>query len=269
MPVEHYENFPVASLLLPRRLREPIEVIYAFARSADDFADEGDLPDAERLALLDGYRAELGKIERGEPDLAPLFVKLAATARTHGLPLSLFRDLLDAFSQDVTQKRYGTFTEVLDYCRRSANPIGRLLVHLYQRATPENLAHSDAICSALQLINFWQDVEIDWAKDRVYLPQEDLARFGITEHDIAAKRADPAWRELMLFQCARARAMLESGRPLARALPGRMGLELRFVMAGGNAILNKIESVQGDVFRHRPVVSKWDWIRLAPRALFA
>jgi len=269
MPVEHYENFPVASLLLPRRLRQPIEVIYAFARSADDFADEGDRTDEERLALLDGYRAELNKIERGDTDLAPLFVKLAATARDHELPLSLFRDLLDAFSQDVVKKRYATFVEVMDYCRRSANPIGRLLVYLYQRATPENLAHSDAICSALQLINFWQDVDVDWAKDRVYLPQEDLARFGIRDSDIAARRSDAAWRELMKFECGRAREMLESGRPLTRALPGRMGLELRFVMTGGHAILNKIDAVDGDVFRRRPVVTKWDWLLLAPQTLFA
>ena len=269
MPVEHYENFPVASLLLPRRLRQPIEVIYAFARSADDFADEGDRTDTERLALLDEYRTELDKIQSGETDLSPLFVKVAATAREHDLPLGLFRDLLDAFSQDVVKKRYATFAEVMDYCRRSANPIGRLLVHLYERATPENLAHSDAICSALQLINFWQDVEIDWAKDRVYLPQEDMARFGVVDHDIAARRCDPAWRELMKFQCTRAREMLESGRPLTRALPGRMGLELRFVMAGGHAILNKIDAVQGDVFLHRPVVTKWDWLFLAPKALLA
>jgi squalene synthase HpnC len=269
MPVDHYENFPVASLLLPAHLREPIEVIYAFARSADDFADEGDLPDAERLALLNAYKDELRKIERGDKDLEPLFANVARIVKAHDLPLQLFQDLLDAFSQDVVKKRYATFAEVMDYCRRSANPIGRLLVHLNRRATPENLAYSDSICSALQLINFWQDVEIDWAKDRVYLPQEDLARFGVTEDDIA-KRADcPAWRDLMAFQCKRAREMLESGRPLTRALPGRMGLELRLVLAGGNMILNKIDAADGDVFRHRPVLRKWDWIRMAPGALFA
>jgi squalene synthase HpnC len=269
MPVEHYENFPVASLLLPRRLREPIEVIYAFARSADDFADEGTLADAERLALLDGYRDELAKIERGATNLKPLFVKVEAIAKAHALPISLFRDLLDAFSQDVVKKRYADFAEVMDYCRRSANPIGRLLVHLYRRATPENLAHSDAICSALQLINFWQDIDVDWRKDRVYLPQEDLTRFGVQESDIAARADHPAWRELMAFECERARNMLESGRPLTRALPGRMGLELKLIMAGGHAILRKIDAVQGDVFRHRPVLRKWDWIKMAPAALFA
>jgi squalene synthase HpnC len=269
MPVDHYENFPVASLLLPAHLRAPIEVIYAFARSADDFADEGDLPDAERLALLDGYKAELEKIERGGTDLKPLFVKVAAVVKEHDVPIQLLYDLLDAFSQDVVKKRYATFADVLDYCRRSANPIGRLLVHLNRRATPENLSCSDSICSALQLINFWQDVDVDWAKDRVYLPQEDLARFGVTEKDIAERADHAAWRALMAFQCRRAREMLESGRPLTRALPGRMGLELRLVLAGGNAILDKIEAVQGDVFRFRPVLTKWDWLKAAPGALFA
>ena len=271
MPVEHYENFPVASFLLPRHLRQPIEIIYAFARTADDFADEGDLEDSRRLALLDGYRQSLARIESGQlgPEDAPLFSDLAEVIRTHRLPVQLFRDLLDAFSQDVLKKRYRDYPELLDYCRRSANPIGRLLVHLNKKDNDQSLAWSDAICSALQLINFWQDVAVDWKKERVYLPQEDLARFGVTEDDIAQGRNTPAWQALMAFQCARARELLNSGRPLTRVLPGRMGLELKLVLAGGNAILDKIESVRGDVFRQRPVVSKLDWILRAPAALLA
>lgn len=270
MPVNHYENFPVASFLLPRHLRRPIEAIYAFARSADDFADEGDRPDVERLSLLDGYRQSLRRIESGSVvGLTPLFEDLAHWIEVHQLPIVLFHDLLDAFSQDVTTKRYGNFHELMDYCRRSANPIGRLLVHLNHRQSESTLTWSDSICSALQLINFWQDVAIDWAKGRVYLPQEDLARFGVREEDIASAAAGPAWQALMAFQCRRARDMLESGRPLTRELPGRMGYELRFILAGGHAILDKIEGVRGDVFRHRPVVGKLDWLMRAPAALFA
>mgnify|MGYP000917401055 FL=1 len=179
MPVDHYENFPVASVLLPKRLRRPIEAIYRFARSADDIADEGDALPAERLAGLAAYNIQLDAIERGEPVAGPVFAPLAAAIADWRLPIQLFRDLLDAFSQDVTKERYADYTELLDYCRRSANPVGRLLLHLVDRASPENLIRSDAICSALQLANFWQDIAVDWKKNRVYLPQEDLIRFGV------------------------------------------------------------------------------------------
>lgn len=269
MPVDHYENFPVASLLLPAPLRQPIEVIYRFARTADDFADEGDHSDAQRLAWLTAYRLQLARIERGEAVEDPLFREVARVIHEHDLPIGLFCDLLDAFSQDVVQKRYANIRELMDYCRRSANPIGRLLVHLNKRASDEALACSDAICSALQLINFWQDVAVDWAKGRVYLPQDEIARFGVTEQDIAAANHGQAWQALMTFQCDRARQMLNSGRPLTRILPGRMGLELRLILAGGNAILDKISAVKGDVFHHRPVLTKWDWLLRGPAALFA
>lgn len=269
MPVDHYENFPVASLLLPARLRRPIEIIYAFARSADDFADEGDFPDSQRLDKLGGYVAELDRIGSGEAPRLPLFQQVAEIVSRHALPISLFYDLLDAFSQDVTKKRYADFNEVLDYCRRSANPIGRLLLHLYDAATPLNLAHSDSICSALQLINFWQDIEADFARNRIYLPQDDMSAYGLTEADIAARNFSPNWSTLMQFQCRRARTLLENGRPLTRALPGRIGLELRFIVAGGSRILDKIDAASGDVFRHRPVMTRWDWLALAPGALIA
>ena len=267
MPVDHYENFPVASWLLPARLRAPVEAIYAFARGADDVADEGEATQAERLAGLDRYSAALDAIERGTTPPQPVFARIAWAIREYALPIGLLRDLIDAFRQDVVKTRYATYAELLDYSRRSANPVGRLVLHVMERAQPRNVERSDAICSALQFINFWQDVEVDWRKDRVYIPREDLARFEVTEQDIAAHRADAKWRELMAFECARARALLTHGAPLARELPGRLGLEIRATVAGGASILDKIDAVGGDVFRHRPVLGGTDWVRIIIRAL--
>lgn len=268
MGVDHYENFPVASVLLPPRLRRPIALIYRFARESDDFADEGNLPDAERLALLGGFSRELERIERGKPPGIPWFAELAAVIREHGLPLQLFHDLLSAFAQDVTTKRYADFAGVMDYCRRSANPIGRLLLLLYGAATPRNLQYSDAICSSLQLINFWQDVAIDWQKNRVYFPQDDMRKHGITEEQIAAGDSGGAWPDFMDFQVRRARELLHSGRPLGRILKGRIGLEMRMIIAGGDRILEKITAVNGDVFRRRPVLTRPDWALMLARSLF-
>jgi phytoene synthase len=267
MGVNHYENFPVASLLLPPRFRHPVAQIYRFAREADDFADEGDAPDAERLARLEEFREELRRIERGEPPRIAWFAGLATVIREHRLPVPLFSDLLSAFSQDVTRKRYRDFPEVLDYCRRSANPVGRLLLHLFDRASERNLARSDAICTSLQLINFWQDVELDYAKGRIYLPQDDMERHRVTEQQIAERRADGAWRALIGFQIGRSREMMLSGAPLGRDLPGRIGLEIRATVQGGLRILEKIESARHDVFRHRPVLKWHDWPGILMRAL--
>jgi squalene synthase HpnC len=269
MSVGHYENFPVASLLLPASLRDPVSVIYRFARSADDFADEGDLTPAARLALLEGYRAELDRLERGTPPVAPLFRELHGVIVAHGLPLTPFYDLLDAFSQDVTKPRYASFAELMDYCRRSADPVGRLMLHLYGRSDAANVAASDSVCSALQLINFWQDVEIDFRKNRVYLPQDEMTRFGVSEAQIAARDISGGWWDLMRFQIERARTLLLSGAPLALRLPGRIGLEIRTVIQGGLRILEKLERVHGDVFRHRPVLTALDWPLLLCRALLA
>ncbi len=267
MSVGHYENFPVASVLLPARMRRPVAVIYRFARSADDFADEGELPCAQRLASLDSYRRELDAVERGATPQAPLFRDVAAIVREHRLPLQLFRDLLDAFSQDVTKTRYADFAEVLDYCRRSANPVGRLLLHLFGRADAPSLARSDSICSALQLVNFWQDVALDWARGRVYLPQDEMRRFGVSDAHIAEQRCDDAWRALIGFQVARARAMLIEGDPLGHTLPGRVGLEIRATVQGGLRILQKLERAGCDMFRLRPVLRWHDWPLLMWRAL--
>jgi phytoene synthase len=262
MSVAHYENFPVASLLLPAALRSPVEVIYRFARSADDFADEGNDPPEIRLQKLQRYREQL------DAPAEPLFHQVRNIVREHDLPLQLFRDLLDAFAQDVTKKRYADYAEVLDYCRRSANPVGRLLLHLFKRTTESNLRQSDAICSALQLVNFWQDVEIDYRKDnRVYLPQDDMARFQVSEDHLKLHTADQAWRRLMAFQVDRAKGLMLEGAPLGRALPGRIGLEIRATVQGGLRILDKIQAAGYDVFRRRPVLRPLDWPMLLLKAV--
>jgi len=267
MPVDHYENFPVASLLLPRRLRQPIEAIYRFARAADDIADEGDASDPQRLQALAAYSDELDRIERGVPPATAEFAALAAVIGEWRLPLQLLRDLLDAFAQDVVKKRYADYPELLDYCRRSANPVGRLLLHLVGRTSVDNLRRSDCICSALQLLNFWQDIALDWQKQRIYLPQCDLARFAIAEEQIAAARWSEQWAALLEFQIDRTRQLLLAGAPLVHELPGRMAWEIRLTVQGGLRILERIGSVRGDVFAQRPVLAAGDWLRIGSRAL--
>ena len=265
----HYENFPVASFLLPMRLRRPIGLIYAFARNADDFADEGDLPPERRLALLQGYMQQLDAIEQGKIPADPLFSALAGIIREHDLPIQLFRDLLDAFSQDVVKARYQNLGEVMDYCRRSANPVGRLLLHLYGETDPRNLAYSDAICSALQIINFLQDVAIDYRKDRIYLPQDEMQKYRISERQIAAGDPEGPWWPFMQFQIERTRRLLQAGAPLGLALKGRIGLEMRSIIAGGETILRKLHKSRGDMFNHRPKLMPWDWVYMTYRAVRA
>jgi squalene synthase HpnC len=267
MPVDHYENFPVASFLLPRRLRPPVEAIYAFARSADDIADEGDAGPEQRLAALGAYEAQLDLIEAGRQPDGALFTRLAQTANAYSLPLQPMRDLLSAFKQDVVTVRYAGFDALLDYCRRSANPVGALMLHLYGVHDAASLKQSDAVCSALQLINFWQDVAVDWAKGRIYIPLEDLARFGVDEAQIGRGEVDERWRALMQFEVDRARALMHSGAPLALRLPGRVGWELRLVIQGGLRILERIEQVDHDVFRRRPSLGRADWLAMLGRAL--
>ena len=265
MTIDHYENFPGASVLLPVHLRAPVELIYRFARAADDFADEGDLSNQERLARLSDFSAELDRIEDGLPPHTELFKQLAPMIAERQLPVILFHDLLSAFAQDVTKKRYADLADMLDYCRRSANPVGRLLLVLYGASTPRNNAWSDTICSALQIINFLQDVAIDYANGRVYMPQDELARHGISEAQFAAQETNAAWRKFMAFEVARARDMLLAGAPLGRVLTGRVGLEMRMIIAGGERILRKIETAGYDVFRHRPVLRSPDWLLMFAR----
>lgn len=265
--VDHYENFPVASLVLPAKLRPPVATIYRFAREADDIADEGDARPEERIAALDERLAELSRIESGTPPQSALYRSLAETIRTHHLPLAPFRDLLDAFRQDVTKTRYADFGEVMHYCRRSANPVGRLLLHLFGRTEPRNLALSDGICTALQLTNFLQDVAGDYARGRIYLPLDELARFQVDEAMIARGDAGPRWQSLMRFQIERTRRLLQAGAPLGRVLDGRIGLELRLIVMGGARILEKLYAVDGDVFHRRPVLRPLDAPVLLWRAL--
>ena len=257
MSVGHYENFPVASLLLPAPLRRPVEVIYRFARGADDLADEGDDPPEARLGKLRDYHRRLD---------APS--EAADIIRQYQLPVGLFEDLLDAFTQDVTKKRYANYAELLDYSRRSANPVGRLLLHLFKRTSETDLKRSDAICSALQFINFWQDVDVDFTKDnRIYLPADEMARFGVSEKHLQQKTTDDSWRRLMSFQVERTRKLMLEGAPLGRSLPGRVGLEIRATVQGGLRILEKIRGVDFDVFRRRPVLGALDWPLLLVKAL--
>jgi len=267
MAVDHYENFPVASILLPRRLVPAVEAIYAFARSADDLADEGDAAPQERLAALDAYEAALDGIAAGAPPADPMFARLAGVVAQYRLDLQPMRDLLSAFKQDVVTSRYETYADLLDYCRRSANPVGRMMLALYGVIDPASLRASDAVCTALQLINFWQDVAIDIDKGRIYLPLEDLRRFGVNEAGIRAARVDPAWRALMQFEVARARALMLEGAPLATRLPGRIGWELRMVVQGGLRILEGIERAHYDVFRRRPKLGRPDWLVIGWRAV--
>jgi squalene synthase HpnC len=267
MAVDHYENFPVASLLLPRYLRPAVQAIYAFARSADDIADEGDAPNDSRIQGLESYESALDRIQDGLPAQSALFETLEKIIHQYGLPLQPFRDLLSAFKQDVVTTRYPNYDGVLDYCRRSANPVGTLMLHLYDKATIQNLRDSDAICSALQLINFWQDVAVDWKKGRVYLPQDDLGRFNVTEAQIDQGNTNDAWRKLMQFELARTRELMLSGASLPMRLPGRIGWELRLVVQGGLRILEKIEAADYDVFHKRPKLLPGDWCVMGWRAL--
>jgi squalene synthase HpnC len=266
MPVAHYENFPVASLLLPRRLRQPVEAIYWFARSADDLADEGAHSAAWRLAALDGHRRQLDATATGKPGSDPAWQRLGVAIRQFKLPLELFHDLLDAFAQDVVQSRYVDFADLENYCRRSANPVGRLLLHLFGQAIEPNLRDSDAVCTSLQLLNFCQDVGIDWQKDRIYFPLDEMKALDVTEAHIGAGIVDASWRRLFMLQLDRALASLHAGRGLPGRLPGRMGLELRAIVAAGERIGMRLAETGGDVFRRRPVLSRFDWLVILLRA---
>ncbi len=261
MSVDHYENFPVASVLCPPALRPAIQALYGFARTADDLADEGDASPAQRAQDLGAYRQDLRAIARGQPPSArwaPVFVPLADILRRHHLPLPLLEALLDAFEQDLHQSRYADRAELLRYCERSANPVGRLLLHLYGVSDALSLAQSDEICSALQLINFWQDCSRDHPRGRIYLPRSDWTRFQVSEEMLLAGRDTPETRALIADEVAWARAMMLDGAPLALRLPGRTGWELRLVVQGGLRILDKIEAMGCATLAARPKIGAWD-----------
>lgn len=252
----HYENFPVASWLLPRRLRLPIAVIYAFARTADDIADEGDTPVEQRIQRLEAYEHRL----EAQHHRDPVFLALAQVIRQYDLPLQPFHELLTAFKMDVRNTRYADFSDVLHYCRHSANPIGHLLLYLNKRVSVQAIRYSDAVCTALQLINFYQDLAQDYRENnRIYIPQDEMRRHGVTEDHFKSCISDRPMQVLMHNQVQRAREMLLSGRELGTILPGRMGFEARMVIAGGVRICEKLTNNNGNVFS-RPRLNKYDWL---------
>ncbi|MGB4585217.1 MAG: squalene synthase HpnC [Rhodoferax sp.] len=274
-PVSHYENFPVASVLCPPRLRPAIAAIYHFARTADDLADEGDASAAQRLAALAQYRADLLAIAGDQAHSGQwpqVFEPLQRVLQDFQLPLPLLADLLDAFAQDVrytaAQRRYRDDAELLDYCTRSANPVGRLLLHLYGITEALSLTQSDRICSALQLINFWQDVSSDVARGRWYPSVQAMAAHGVSDADLQPDSQSDNARQLMAAYAAQARALMQAGAPLACRIPGRAGWELRLVVQGGLRMLDKIEAINFATWRTRPKLTARDVPLMLWRALW-
>ena len=261
----HYENFPVASWLLPAGIRPFVGSIYAFARTADDFADEPGLEPQERLAKLDDWRKRLDAC-LSAPE-GPIFEALAETIRQFDIPMPLLEDLLDAFCQDVRQSRHATFEALIDYSKRSANPVGRLVLILFGYADDQLFEESDAICTALQLTNFWQDIAVDFTRGRIYLPQQEMAKHGVTEKDLEKGETTPAFKNLINDMIARTRALFEQGRVLPERVHGRLRFELRMTWLGGVHVLQAIEAVDYDLFHHRPTVGKATGAYLLFRAL--
>lgn len=263
----HYENFPVGSILIPGPIQPAIHSLYAFMRTADDFADEdrssGD--EAERLTYLKTWEQMLTECARGEAR-HPVFVALRRTLQQYELPVQWLQDLLHAFTMDVTVRRYETYPDVLTYCRYSANPVGRLILTLFGYRDEELYRLSDSICTALQLANHWQDVAVDLKKDRIYLPQEDMKRFGVNWLSSSPEGNDE-FKRLMAFEVGRTRELFDEGRPLPGRVRGRLRLELRMTWLGGVCVLDKIERVRYDVFNHRPTVTRTDWFWLGLKAL--
>ena len=261
----HYENFHVATWFLPKALRPHFHAIYAYCRMSDDLGDEvGDTSAA--LALLDWWGRELDACFEGQAR-HPVFVALAETIRACSIPKEPFADLLKAFRQDQTVTRYRTMADVLSYCRYSANPVGRLVLYTCGYADDERFKFSDATCSALQLANFWQDVRLDWQKDRVYLPQEDMQRFGVTEEMIAQGIATPAFRALLDYEVDFARRLFEEGLPLIGMVGRELAVDLDLFSRGGLEILRTIERRDYDVLSARPSIAKRTKIALALRAI--
>ncbi|MBI4535663.1 MAG: squalene synthase HpnC [Ignavibacteriae bacterium] len=266
MARRHYENFPVASLLLPKSLRPCVYSIYAFAREADDLADEGVLYPDERLRALDEWELLLDDCYTGRAT-HPVFVALAETVARHGIPKKPLSDLLTAFRMDVMQKRFETFADLLYYCVHSANPVGRLVLYIFHSATDRTMTLSDNICTGLQLANFWQDIAIDWAKGRLYVPLEDLDRFGYTENDLAQRTVDDRFCNLLQFEVDRTREFFHAGKPLLGESIPSLQLELRLTWLGGMTILRKIQESGYNVFDKRPIISKTDKLAILMKAL--
>ncbi|HLY99565.1 MAG TPA: squalene synthase HpnC [Candidatus Angelobacter sp.] len=260
----HYENFSVATWFLPSRLRQHFYNVYAYCRISDDLGDEVGDP-RQSLELLDQWETELEACYAGTPR-HPVFVALAETVRQCGIPKHEFSDLLVAFRQDQTVTRFATFADILNYCRYSANPVGHLVLYLCGYSDAKRQQLSDFTCTALQLANFWQDVAVDFGKGRVYLPLEDLARFGVTEENIAQRRATPQFLEMMKFEVQRAREWFDQGVPLLEKVNRELAVDLELFSRGGQEILNAIERQSFDVLRRRPVISKPRKLWLVTRA---
>ena len=256
----HYENFPIVSLLLPRRLHQHFYNVYAYCRWADDLGDEMGDPE-QSLRLLAWWRSELHRCYAGEVR-HPVFVALRGTIETFSIPRQPFEDLISAFEQDQRVREYETFEQLLDYCCRSANPVGRLVLYLCEQASERNFAWSDSICTGLQLANFWQDVRRDFEIGRVYLPRDDRQRFGYQEEDLHARRTTEAFRRLMQFEVDRAQRFLEDGLPLVEQLPGRLQMDIEMFARGGLRILERIRAIRYDVWAERPVLTRGDRIGL-------
>ena len=268
----HYENFPVASRLLPAQSRPHIAAIYAFARIADDFADEGVRTPEARMTLLTDWRARLhatagGSFVADDSDAGAIFVALGDTIRRHRLEVSLFDDLLSAFMQDVTVCRYETWRDVIDYCRRSANPIGRLVLRVSGYRDGELDRRSDAVCTALQLTNFWQDLEVDLRKDRLYVPLDDVRAAGADVEDLRRRRLTPEWRTALETCAARTRDLFREGRPIVNQVRGRLRWELRATWLGGMRILDRLSAAGFDVFTRRPTLGATDALAIAGQTL--
>jgi phytoene synthase len=259
----HYENFPVG-LFVPREKRPYVHALYAFARAADDFADEPAY-EGVRKEKLDQWEALTHAAYRGEAE-GPIFVALGETVRRLGIPKELLLDLLSAFRQDTEKARYATWEELLDYCRRSANPVGRLVLLVFGQKDERLGPLSDAICTALQLANHWQDAAIDYARGRIYVPEDLMRRHGVGTWDFTTGRVSDGWRGLMAELIARTRALFERGRPLCDEVGRDLRFEMRLTWLGGMSVLDHIEASGGDVFRHRPSFGALDKAALAWRA---
>lgn len=259
----HYENFLVVSWLLPRRLHQPMFNVYAYCRSVDDLGDEAE---GDRLALLDSFESQLEACFAGQPE-GELFTALEGTARRFELPIEPFRRLIQANRQDQTVRRYETYAGVLDYCQYSANPVGQLVLMLFGYRDEARFALSDATCTALQLANFWQDVARDYAIGRIYIPLEDMRRFGCTESELASGTFDADWRALMEFEIERTRDLFRLGEQLVPLVERRLQLDLRLFTLGGVEVLNRIRAQGYDVLTRRPTVGAWRQIGLLARAL--
>lgn len=271
MARRHYENFPVASRLLPKASRPHIAAIYAFARMADDLADEGDAPAQARISALEVWQWRLqqaleGRVEQDGSETAAVFTALADTIRRFELEPQLFDDLLSAFCQDVLVKRYETWADLLDYCRRSASPVGRLVLRICGYRDAKLDGQSDAICNALQLANFWQDIAVDWKKGRVYVPREISSATGASEDSLAAGEWTPEWELALRDAAGRTRGLFVEGRPLVDAVRGRLRYELRATWLGGMRILDKLEMRRFDALHHRPTLGWIDAGRIAVAA---